>query len=411
MKLNERLGVPEGINKQATDLYKKLFISLDKLLLNDKISIPKLSDENPNFTIVIARYNLKINNLELKRIPFLLRLHNENVDVPRLFSAGYSNKNKRYISNNNDIIQDQDIEDSILSLNVAINSSSTKEQIINEIKNELTPDTIAHELMHLYEASKRRHTSIISSAEYHSYSQKGFPDIISDFLFLLYFTTSVENIVRPTQLYHQLLDNNITKNQFKDFLKKSDIIKNLEDAQNFSLKEFKDKLNNNDEVEKIIQRVVSEGYVRIGDNSEDILNILMNTIISSTVKEIESMLKSYVDNSVSIIDIITSRITGTPTASIVKSQEEANHKFKELISKYKKYENNPNKYFEYLKKRLNFVGDKMKRKLYKLYDMVEDDKKQSTILNWNLHTKINSRNNESIVLNFDTFKNLFKKVR
>jgi hypothetical protein len=415
MKLNERLGVPEGINKQATDLYKKLFISLDKLLLNDKISIPKLSDDNSKFEIPIARYTLRINNLDLKRIPLLLRLHYyEKVDKPILFSAGYANKGRRYVLKNKDIVSVQDVEDSSIVINVAVNSSSTKQEIINMVKTELEPDTLAHELMHLYDASKSKHKSMKSSAEYQSYIKGdfSFPDIIVDFMHLLYFTTSVENTVRPTELYHQLLDNKINKSQFRDFLKETDVIKKLELAQKFSLERFKEDLNNSNDVLNFIDNAVKEGYVRIGDNAEDILNILMTTIINSTIENTKGFLKSYVDESVSFVDRLNSIFNGIHSDNILKSQEEANNKFKDLVSRYQKYENNPNKYFKYLEKRLNFVGDKMKRKLYKLYDMVEDNKE--TILNWDIHNKINSRKdkkNERFVLNFYAFKNLFEKVK
>ena len=72
-----------------------------------------------------------------------------------------------------------------------------------------------------------------------------------------------------------------------------------------------------------------------------------------------------------------------------------------------KYKNNHDKYFDILEKRLNFAGKKMKRKLYKLYDMLDTDKKKTgDIFNWELHTKINSKNkkNESFILDFKSFK-------
>ena len=58
---------------------------------------------------------------------------------------------------------------------------------------------------------------------------------------------------------------------------------------------------------------------------------------------------------------------------------------------------------------LNFEGNKMYKKLYKLYDMVENKKstKKGSIINWDLHNKINSKT-EKIIYKFDQFKNKFK---
>lgn len=91
---------------------------------------------------------------------------------------------------------------------------------------------------------------------------------------------------------------------------------------------------------------------------------------------------------------------------IKAAEEKANKKFNQILKKYQKYERNPEKYFEYLEKYLNFVGRKTKRKLFKLYDMVENDK--NSIINWDLHNKINKKNENLVyTLDFKSFKNKF----
>ena len=59
----------------------------------------------------------------------------------------------------------------------------------------------------------------------------------------------------------------------------------------------------------------------------------------------------------------------------------------EFVKKISKYDN-AHDFFGNEIKRLNFVGDKTIKKLSKLYDMVDDDK--NSIVNWDLHHKINN---------------------
>jgi len=91
--------------------------------------------------------------------------------------------------------------------------------------------------------------------------------------------------------------------------------------------------------------------------------------------------------------------------------EIANKNMKKLVAELMKNQKDPMKYFAYLVKRINFVGNKMIKKLHKLYDMAKDDTKttSNSVLNWDLHTKINSKN-EGIkyTLNFEEFK-IYKK--
>lgn len=95
---------------------------------------------------------------------------------------------------------------------------------------------------------------------------------------------------------------------------------------------------------------------------------------------------------------------GNDSKEMREVEKLANKKFNQMLSKYQKYEKNPQKYFEYLEKKLNFVADKMKRKLYKLYDMVKDTTNKS-IINWDLHNKINSKNEKLVyTLDFKSFK-------
>ena len=403
MKVNEKLGVPEGINQEANKLHRKLLRDIVDLSL---YTFTELDENESEYLITIGTYNINIQDLKLKSVPFDLKLiYHSEVDKPTMVSASYST-NLRYSDKNDKILIVPNIDDSALSITIAVGDGDSQNlnDIINTIKNELTSKTIAHELMHMYDEHKKKIGSIVSKSEYNSFQNiASFPKLISDFLYLLYFTSSNENTVRPTEIYHDMLEKEITKSDFVNYMKDNDIITKLSNAENFSIKEFKDKLNNDKEVIETVDKMSNNGYERIGSYADDILNLLMINLINENLDTIKNILKNYVDRSISPFDILFSSFMGTSS----EDNEKVDSFFKKIVKSYMKYKNNHDKYFDILEKRLNFAGKKMKRKLYKLYDMLDTDKKKTgDIFNWELHTKINSKNkkNESFILDFKSFK-------
>lgn len=409
MRLNEKLGVPEGINQQASIIYNKIMDKFDQLNSDSDFDLPTERDfDDGETSLKIDNYDIHIKDLNLEGVPFLLMFHwVEHLDEAELIGASYGNK-PVYKSKGDNIKIGQRVKNSFFIIKVAIGKSVDKESFFKRIQSQIKPNLIAHELMHLYDIYKRGEDSIESSAEYHSYQIGGFPRILSDFLHLLYYTTAVENTVRPTELYQMLLDNMISKSDFLEFVDNTDMIKKLTAAQKFSLDDFKIKLSMDESVIKMVEQVINDGYESIGSVADDALNLLMINITSGALETTDRILKGFMYQSGKSVDPISAMLSmlgGGDLPEMEKAGELANKKFKQVISKYQKYEKDPQKYFEYLEKMLNFVGDKTKRKLYKLYDMVKDTKSNS-IVNWDLHTKISSKKNEKFVytLDFSSFK-------
>lgn len=411
MRINEKLGVPEGINQQASIIYNKIMDKFDSLNADKDFDLPKESDfDDGEMSIKIGNYDISIKELELEDVPFILMFYwEESLDKAELVGASYGNK-VEYKSEGDNIKISQKVKSSFFTIRVAIGKSVDKSSFFKRIAEQIKPNLIAHELMHLYDVYKRKENSIESSAEYSSYQKSGFPKILSEFLHLLYYTTAVENTVRPTELYQTLLDNKITKSEFLEFVNNTDMIKKLTTAQNFSLEDFKIQLSKDESVVKMVEHVINKGYKSVGSVADDALNLLMINIVSGAIETSNIILKSFMYQAGESVDphkAIFSILSGGDIEEIEKANELANKKFNQIISKYKKYEKKPQKYFEYLEKMLNFVGDKTKRKLYKLYDMVKDTKTNS-IVNWDLHTKISSKKNEKLVWTLD-FKSFNKK--
>lgn len=401
MRLNEKLGVPEGIIKQGKIIYNDLIKILPK-----KIYVPhKDYFRNGQYMIKLSEYNINFKDLNLKSFPFkIIFNYYDDLDSPLVLSLGFSSYVEHDVEND-DIITKSDLEKSFLLISVAVNEKFTKKDVIEAIKKELKPELISHELMHLYDKYKRGPSSIEEDhAEYLGVQFGGFPKIVNKFLHLLYFVSNDENLVRPTQLYHMIEKDQISKDEFKEFVEKTNIMEMINKAKSFSIEDYKKDLNNDPDIKDFVENAIKDGYQSIGNLADDMLNLVMINIVNITLNHVEDSLRKFMFSKVPIVDQLF--------GSDEKYKKIAEKKFNQILRKYKKYEEKPHKFFAYLEKNLNFVGDKMKRKLFKLYDMAKNKNKETKSVidsNWDLHQKITSKNEKiKYTLDFEAFKKNFK---
>lgn len=394
MKTYEKLGIPTGIEKEADRVYRLI----KKALKNAEY--PDEFEGDDDEVILLAETNIKIKELNVPIGIVLFLKYYEPLKFPEIISLGCGSKPNINLNNKNKLFIRQ--KSNVFSVNVAVGDKIDKDDIIKAIDKDMKRSSIAHELMHFYDSHKKETTSVSGLATYASYQLDGFPPIISSFLHLLYYMTSVESIVRPTELYKDLLDNKITKENFEDFMESSKMIKMIKAAKNFSLGSYREKLNIDPEVKELLNFAKLEGYELSNDPSYDILQLLLINLTQRYEKIAKEFIDSYINKNQ--FQVITALFYGR-TSEIF---DIANDNFKDILSKMYKYEKNPMKYFENLEKMLNFEGNKMYKKLYKLYDMVQDKKNtKGSIINWDLHNKINSKS-ERIIYKFEHFKNKFK---
>lgn len=381
--INEKLGVPEGINLEAERIYKGVISNLDEIF------IPEYKPKK----IFIDNFKVEIKDIKVN-IEFIVNLtvhNNIELNEPKIISYNFNHKTRITDKLNIKSI----IKDPSFSLEIAITDETTKEDIKNLIKDELEVDSIAHELMHLYDIAKSGEKSIEDYSVYSAITMGGFPKKISSFLYLLYYMNVFENAVRPTEMYQMLLNNNVTKDEFLHFVENTDMMKKFRKAENFSIEKFKEELNNDKEVKLFVEKIINESddYERLESLADDVLNIVLINLSNKIIEDIRFYIQKYVDS-----HSIKMLLYGKDVFEL------ANKTFKNIVNRYKKYNKNPSKYFEYIEKNLNFTGNKMKRKIYKLFDMIKDTENKNSIVNWELHNKIYSKNEIKRTLDFESFK-------
>jgi len=384
MKLFEKLGVPEEFIEQVSEIYDDFLSDLSQISQRE-INKNIFSEE-----LLIGKYDIDLKD-KTYTIPILFNFIEVEEEMlkegkPVLVSAGQGSETLPKFGDDNKIKMEPKPSKSVILLRVAFSDIPTSQDLIEIVKRNFTSDVLAHELKHLFDAQTRGEYNLEEIAFYNSIQINKFPEFIQELFFLLYYTTHIENSVRPSEMYQKMKKEKISKEEFKDFFENHKIIKHLKKAKNFSLKDFIEKLKNDETMNRVINE---EDYQREFDEPyKDMLKVILINLNQRYIEEFEKITPKL------IIDLAV--ITGD-----YSKEESLTRYLDEVLSKKSKEIKKPLNYFVKLEKLLNFVGDKMIKKLSKLYDMTQEQE-DNEIFNWDLHTKINTKN-ENIVTKFKDF--------
>lgn len=368
----ERLGVPDGIVDSATNLYE-LIVSKFEQTPNEE-----LEDNNGvcNFQIDLP-ININISDMKFDMVNFNITVHINNkfkeVDVA---SWGVS-------------IQPTFIDDyklyhdksSVNSLDLMVNFISDVTNHFSDIAKYLRKDRnktigiLSHELKHVYDKYMIGHELLEELIDYQTWAKTrtGFEEI-DEFIYLLYVISKSESLVRPSEIAGYISAADITKSEFMEFLNDNRLYKELVKIKNWSYEELKMSLMNN--MSGIRSRF--DGIPE-GESDEDVLDVVLNksyeAIVGGSSKIAEDILG--LNNAIKIL-----------TGRIKAEDIEFYNKFID-----KRVFKNKDEFFLFWQKKLNFEGDKVIKKIIKLYDMCKDEGVNP------LMAKINDRVNGQCIVN------------
>jgi hypothetical protein len=264
--------------------------------------------------------------------------------------------------------------------------------------------SIAHELKHKYDKQSKEIDLIGREALYHSTIKMGrsaIPAIDSGFMRALYFVSMAENLVRPVEIASIMKSKNITKSQFKDFLMKTDVYRELQNIKNYTFEDFiNDMKEQMDRVNALLEHVNVDG---LEDMSEDdkikkVLEVIYGTLTNTRLDLFQDMTSIRQDDFLSMFkDLFGQDLRKDDPQQ--KGLEQVRNKFYNYAAKYK---DNPTKFFEDEFENFNYTANKVLKRLSKIYAMAQDDEKpvSESILNWELYQKVREQKNGK--MKFDT---------
>ena len=264
--------------------------------------------------------------------------------------------------------------------------------------------SIAHELKHKYDKQSKEIDLMGREALYHStmkMGRSGIPAIDSGFMRALYFVSMTENLVRPVEIASIMKSKNITKSQFKDFLMKTDVYRELQNIKNYTFDDFiNDMKEQMDRVDALLEHVNVDG---LEDMSEDdkikkVLQVIYGTLTNTRLDIFQDMTSIRQDDFMSMFkDLFGQDLRKNDPEQ--KRLEQVRNKFFNYAAKYKE---NPVKFFEDEFENFNYTANKVLKRLSKIYAIAQDDEQpvSESILNWELYHKIKEQKNGK--MKFDT---------
>lgn len=229
--------------------------------------------------------------------------------------------------------------------------------------------SISHELGHIYNDFKSQFVNVKKLSQYGAFQSLNFGlPPINQFLHYLYFITEIENIVRPSEIYSQMKQNNVTKKDFYDSLIETKTFKILKEIQNFSYEKFREDLKNHmSRIEEIFDSIdIDYSNMSEEEKIDRILKVLLFNIINKTLENIS-------DNYI------------TPIESLFGVSEEKDKILDSLMKNAKRFVNDPEKYYLYQEKNMRRISRNVIQKISKVYSLLES--KKNSITNWDAYLK------------------------
>lgn len=401
--INERLGVPEGNVESAQSVYDE-YITFLKDLGNMKIADypkrknPITSKEDINFmlpkTLVIG--DVKFKNTVLSILGYQ---DNDGVDIIGM-SVGIKHsdiKSTRILySKLNTIIS--------ISINVTFSTEDTFNDLAHFMESNKPKwiGILSHEIKHAYDKvmiGKEMFGDVVSYSAWTNV-RFGVP-AIDKFIFYLYLVSKSETLVRSSEIAGQLKELDVSKSEFREFLKSTDLWKQIKMMQNFSYKGMRDELL--DQVDIIRKRLSESGMDKLPDDDGEVVDLILKLLYENILYRKVSVLRDVMSLDHPIRNLL----------NLITDEE------REYYNKFirKNVFKNPDDYFRYCEKLIKFVSGKVIKKISKLYDMCKDDKvnpihkkiEDKSIVNRELHDKHVA--NDKVIKSFESFEEVIKPIK
>jgi len=174
-------------------------------------------------------------------------------------------------------------------------------------------------------------------------------------MFYLYLTSKEESLVRSSEIAGELESLSLKKSEFKDFLMKSDLYKNLIEMRDFRFDDMKrNMLKNIDQIKDTFIGIPED------ESDQDIIDNILYGVYEDIVEDSSNKMISFIDP-----DGIK-RLIG----AIKKEENDFYSKFLKKRFSFKNHDD----FFIFWQKKINFEANKVIKKISKLIDMRQDDK-------------------------------------
>jgi hypothetical protein len=349
--LVERLGVPEGILDIAEEIYPKILLSIGD---NDTVKMLENSS-------IYVNGDFNINDFNFNRILFNYKIfEGDDLEIIGMSQSTNSKLTNKYKLKT--VPSDGMVELTIfISGPKSIKGLNIKDLL--EENKKIVISSLSHELKHSYDDYKDSLGDVQLRSNYEVYTKERFGvRPIDSFLERLYFTSSIESLVRPTEVASLLKMGNITKKGFYDFIKNDRTYKLLTELSKFNIEDWRNEIK--EYIPEIIKFFKSNGVegVDVLDEDEIVDEFLRVCYYNIKNWKVQKTYEIFVNREIE---------------RLIGFMPEKEQMFRKHLNKINRFGDDYKKYYEYEAKTIRYVADNLRKKIAKLFDMAKDEKNES----------------------------------
>jgi len=357
--LNEVVGVPRGIELSA----RKIYYDIIRFLENNSEYAENENEFELNDNYTFSDYPIDGVNVIIKHVEGAVNQYH-------IASLTLKGKGKRDGGRLKPIISTK------LTIYISFvrpeNSEIESDEVISFLKTNDVAENIskiAHELKHSYDEYKNVEGNNIGVyAMYKSFTNSRFGnEVVDKFIYESYFAIRYENLVRPSELYTLATEKGITKKDFINFLKETELYKILQRIVNKSYEDFREQLKSNmGFVNKVIQNFQSVTIPEDDEGKIDLfLHGLYTTLSNIMLQNFKEMLN--VGNPIASLLAMFGNSHGL---NLISDEDEK--LFNDFKKKVNKYEGRDVEFFKYMIGENQYQAYQVIKKLGKIYSILPD---------------------------------------
>ena len=369
--IKEAVGVPANIEIAAQNLYN----DIAKKLKNKEIGpedVVKFKFINKNGRYSFADYNPKFITVEFGLGSYsgdaIDNATGKKIEGGLIHGMGFSRSSKL-----NDVFDLVSVDSDGIELSIDYAQPEEEDEwsgnkILDTMKknDDNSISSLAHELKHAYDNFKKPIEKVVNRSNYAGFqrSRSGVRPM-DQFMFNMYFINQIENLVRPTETYTEMVSNGVvTKEQFLKFLLNSKTYKTLVNMRDYSFEKLVEDLKGYEtEIDNYLNNTVDD-YDSSSLNIDDKVQYFLKVFAHVTAQKVHDVRKSMLSPVTNLFQLLFGG----------SDNPEADKFLDSTLSDLTKMMNNPNKFYYTSIENMKKIAIKMMKKLSKLYSLLNKDK-------------------------------------
>ena len=343
--IKEALGVPDNISEIAEKAFQRVYSWVKRLDKDDFIE-----GQGAN---VVFRVDYNIADYEFSTLKIRLGVdeHPKAIE-PEMISMSVRSQSKKTDDFKLEPVKMKTVD--LVMVMVVPEGFDYNElpEYFHKNENELIAN-MAHEFKHVYDHFKKKYEYPSERAEYQSAIGMGFDfEPLDKFIHDIYYSSANENLVRPSEIATAIKKGQISQSNFLNFLRSNDTYVTLMRLRDFNFENFKEQiLSDKKGLHKLLRKVkMKPTQMSDEEKFKAALQILDSSITNAKIANFQEILKTS----------FFEELLG-----FQGEKQKVFEKFIKRSSRFKSGEDFVKSYEKYF----NFIGDKMIKKISKLYDI------------------------------------------